>query len=276
MSRAANAGVTDHPIFVPTSEGPVGGIVSMPRQRPRAGVLLLPGYGRPGRSGVNSFWTRLARELAGHGNVVLRVDYAREGETFPIGEEAAAAGGGPIGKYRFEMLLLSQVLEWFRERLRGAELLVAGSCSGARAAIGLAGGEYRSAISRTFLVVPYLRRLVDPRDESRSDPSRSDGEFDDPDAVDPSVVEHLHAILGGAPCWLLAGGRDLIALDQLVRRLGPTHHELELEVVPNIALHFIDHPEVQAQVRGRMLDRIGRALTEPKPEAPAPSRIAGR
>jgi dienelactone hydrolase len=242
----------------------MGGILSEPPGEARAAVLLLPGYGRPARSGTNSFWTRLARELAAHGLLVLRIDYAREGETIPIGEGGGPTGGGRGGqtkKRAFEMLLLGQVLEWFEQRLGGRELLIVGACTGGRAAIDLAADQ--SPISRTFLVVPHLRTLVDPGQESRdSGGLRSYSELDDPDAVAPTVVEHLETILGHAPSWLLAGEHDLLDVAQLERRLGPTPYELEVETVPGLALHFLDQPEVQEQARSRMLDRIARALTE--------------
>jgi len=83
--------VTDHAVLIPTSEGPVGGIVSEPRGEPRAGLVLLPGYGRPARSGINSFWSRIARDLAARGAAVLRVDYSREGETLPARTPSAAS-----------------------------------------------------------------------------------------------------------------------------------------------------------------------------------------
>jgi hypothetical protein len=69
--------MTDHPLLIPTSEGPVGAIVSEPAGERRAGLALFPGYGRPARSGFNSFRTRLARELAQHGLEVMRADYSQ-------------------------------------------------------------------------------------------------------------------------------------------------------------------------------------------------------
>jgi hypothetical protein len=272
VSLSTAAVATDHAVFVPTSEGPVGGVVSRPLGEARAGVLLLQGFGRPARSGTNSFWTRLARELAGYGLVALRVDYSREGETKPIGDEGGVGGkGGQIAKHEFEMRLMSQVVAWFHERLDGRDLLLAGACSGARLAIDLAGGGGGPTISRTFLVVPYLRALVDPGEERQRPATPRDGDGrDDPGAVCPSVVEHMRAILGRGPSWLLAGEHDDLDVDPLVRGLGPTPHELDVEIVPGLALHFLDQPDVQEHTRSRLVDRVSRALAELGPAGSSP------
>ena len=59
------------------------------------------------------------------------------------------------------MLLFEQVLSWFHERLAGLDLFLAGACSGGRGAIDLAGGDTPVEVAQTFLVVPYLRKLVE-------------------------------------------------------------------------------------------------------------------
>lgn len=253
--------MTDHPVLVPTAEGPVGGIVSEPRGEPRGALMLLPGYGRPARSGINSFWARLARECAELGLVVLRVDYSREGETLPIGIGVS----GQVAKRALDMRLLEQVLPWFRSRIGDLGLLLAGSCSGARAAIEL-GGREPAAIAGILLIAPYLRALAG------SGPAEPNP--DELPAVDPLLVELMQAVLDRAPAWILAGEHDTADLPLLQRLLGPTRQRLELEVVPGMALHLLDKPALQAEVRARLLARVERALSG---DAPArPRRSAAR
>lgn len=228
--------MTDHPVLIPTSEGPVGGIVSEPPGETRAALMLLQGYGRPARSGVNAFWTRLARSTAELGLVTLRFDYSREGETLPIGE----GGSGQRWKADLDLRLLEQVATWFRARIQGAPLLLAGSCSGARMAIEFAGRQPQ-AIAGTFLVVPYLKAFAQPDGEGVA-------EFEELDPVDPSVVGCMNAILTHAPCWVLVGENDDPNLARLERSLGPTSHELTVEVLPSVALHLLDQPPLQQEV----------------------------
>ncbi|HEU5142037.1 MAG TPA: hypothetical protein VFU04_02655, partial [Solirubrobacterales bacterium] len=97
--------MTDRPLLIPTSEGPVGGIVSEATGEPRAALLFLPGHGPPARSGVNSFWTRTARSLTELGVTSLRIDYSRQGETLPLGEEVR----GQVPRRDLELELLSQI-----------------------------------------------------------------------------------------------------------------------------------------------------------------------
>ena len=55
--------MSDHPVFVPTSSGPVGGIVTEPDGRLRAAAVILEGVGGR-RFGVNRVLTRTAWALA--------------------------------------------------------------------------------------------------------------------------------------------------------------------------------------------------------------------
>lgn len=255
--------MTDHAILIPTSEGPVGGIISAPPGDARAALALLGGYGRPARSGINSLWTRIARRLADEqGVVVLRVDYSREGETLPIGEGVS----GQVRKSQLDQLLLDQVLAWFRQRLDGLDLFLAGSCAGARMAIELAGPD-PDAVARTFLIVPHLRSPVGDEPVRGEDP---DAELSDAEIVDPLVLEHFRAILARAPCVILLGERDRSDLPSLERLLGPSAAGLEIEVVPGVAIHFLDQPHLQREAERWLLDGVARALAEREPIATRP------
>lgn len=246
----------------------MGGIVSEPPGDARAGMLLIAPHGRPARSGVNSFWARLARRLAERGVVVLRLDNSREGETLPIGE----GGSGQEWRRKLDMMLLRQAMPWFRERLEGLDLLLAGSCSGGRAAIELAGRD-PSAVAGTFLIVPHLRV---PVGAERAPGERVlPAESDDPDAIDPPLVELLRTILSRGPSWVLVGDGDKPDIPALIRLLGPTPHDLELDLVPDAVLHLLDTPDLQQPTERWLLDRVSRLLADRAGDAASPTGARG-
>lgn len=242
--------IVEHPVLIPTSEGPVGGIVSEPQAESRARMLLLPGYGRPARSGTNSFWTRTARALAELGVLVLRYDYSREGETLPIGE----GGSGLAWKRDLDLALLREVEAWFSARAGDLPLLCAGACAGTRMSIEIA-AERVEVTAGVFLVAFDVRPVID---EGAEGPG-----VGDPDSIDPLVVERLQTILEHAPAWVLVGEHDIADIPALMRLLGPTRHSLELVTLPGITLHFLDQPDIQSQAGGSLIERVARALEEP-------------
>ena len=237
--------MTDHPVLIPTSEGAVGGIVSEPDGEPRAALMLLPGVGRPARSGINSFWARLARSLAAQGLVVLRYDCSREGETLPIGE----GGSGQVWRRDLERRLLSEVSRWFHERT-GHELLLVGACSGAFLAIELA-GCWTEGVAGIFLIVPHLKPPAEPDTPL------------DSEAIEPELLRGFRQMAKRGPSWILIGEDDFHLRDvpPLRRQLGAVAG-LEVEVVPGIALHMLDHANVQAEVRERLTARIAAVVAD--------------
>jgi hypothetical protein len=238
--------MTDHPLLIPTSEGPVGGVVSEPPDgEHRAALILLSGHGSPARAGINSFWARTARSFAELGIVVLRIDYSREGETLPIGEGVR----GQIARRELELRLLDQIVPWFHERVPGVPRYLVGSCSGARLSIDLL-GRFPDSFAGAFLSVPYLQTLFE-----------SGGE---PDSVDPLVVECLKGSLDRTLVWILVGENDLCDIPRLIDLLGPDSG-LEVEVAPRMALHFADQPDIQEELHSRLTARISSALTTPLP-----------
>lgn len=258
--------MSDHPVLIPTSMGPVGGVVSEPDGERRGAMVLLQGAGRPARSGVNSFWTRTARDLAGRGIVVLRFDYAAEGESTEVGEGEHAAlktalASGPRGRAELDLHLLSEIVPWFRAELDGTDPFLAGSCQGARMAIEFA-AKAGGPIPPTFLIAPYLRKpdvtakKTAPRSGwlRRSRPRK-------PDPIDPLVVSCLEATLEHASSWILVGERDEPDISLLLDRLGPAAISLELETAPGAALHFLDQPDIQQEAHRWLMSRVERACS---------------
>jgi dienelactone hydrolase len=242
--------VTDHPVLIPSSEGPVGGIVSEPAGKGRAGMMLLAGYGRPARSGTNAFWTRTARGLAERGVTTLRIDYSQEGENHLLGE----VGEGLNRTIRRDLGLVDQAATWFSTKLDALPLFMGGVCGGARLSIELAAREPELSAG-VFLVVPELSAITRPHGVGGPLP-------EEPEALDPWTIECLRDILGRTPCWALVGELDDGHTAELPRLLGSTPHPCELETVPGLALHFLDHPDIQEQVQDRLTARVVRALAE--------------
>src|SRR5262245_29379312 len=64
----------DHPVFVPTTAGPVGGVVTAP-DGPATDVFMVMHGANGTKAGPNALWAKIARSLAADGALVLRVDY---------------------------------------------------------------------------------------------------------------------------------------------------------------------------------------------------------
>lgn len=260
--------MSDHPVMIPTSQGPVGGIVSEPDGDRRAALILLQGGGRGGRAGYNACWTRVARDLADMGVVVLRFDYWKEGDSSLISERRHRGGRGPHGGGDRDLSLLREVAPWFRDRVPGLELLVFGSCYGGRLAVELAGEL--ADVAATFLVVPYLRvpeqrlpwrdrlnRML--RGKAQPGPEEPLG----PEILDPVAVDAVRSALARAPCLVMTGERDPGDVFVLERLLVGADGRLDVEVVPDKALYPVNYPDIQEIVSDRLeawvAERLGRA-----------------
>lgn len=243
----------EHPVVISTTAGPTAGVVTEPAGERRAAVILLPGAGPPGRSGVNAFWARLARRLAGIGVVSIRFDYPHYGN-------GAMPGAVDIERHAHEhredvdVTVVREVAAWLRGRLDGLDLLVAGSCHGARLAVELL--PHDGDVAGAFLIIPFLRDAFVPpavREQTRSD--------DDVTILHDASIDALRRLaLDGRPAWTLIGERDDRDAFRLRRLLGDAGDRLEIEIVPDARLHPIVSPYVQREVSGRLTERIARAL----------------
>lgn len=247
----------DHPVIVPTSLGPVGGIVTEPAGAVRAAMLLLQGGSRGGRAGINAVWTDIARRLAELGVVVLRVDYAGDGESYMVGRDR----GGVRWKVETDSQLVLESAAWFRERVDARELFVAGSCYGGRLAIAVAAAE--SGTTQLFLVVPYLRseeeRLTWRDRLTRVKRGESPGPGDGA-RVEPEVLRTFAGLADRASTWILLGDKDPPEAFQVQQHQRPGSASIEIDVVPSMALYPVHYPDVQAEVRSRLIARVEQAL----------------
>lgn len=259
--------LTEHPVLVPTSRGPAGGIVCEPAHPSPAPLLFLHGAGRSGRSGFNSEWAILSRRLAALGTTVLRVDLGTEGDSLMIGEELYPIDSSEPEKNALDRQLVLEVVEWFLARTGGSSLLVVGSCYGARLGLELAAA--RDDVAATLMVVPFLRpcnernlsrwreRMLKVR---RGEPT---DEFDrlDPEPlarIDPSVLEDFDGALRDGFVWILVG--ELDPADPLALPALFGERRLQLRVEPGVALYPGNDPDVQELVIDRVSARVARIV----------------
>jgi predicted alpha/beta-hydrolase family hydrolase len=256
--------VSDHPIIVPTAKGPVGAIVTEPGGEPRGGLVLFQGGGPPARCGVNAIWTRIAHDLAALGLLVLRFDFACEAESTMVGMDASQQPGW---RSALDMPVTREVSAWFRERAGLEELMVAGSCYGARLALELAAED--RTVKGTFLVTPYLagvRRArrggsgaAAPQMAVAVRPDLQQGVRDPLSAV---TVDAAKAIAERqCPFWMLIGEHDGEQALELESKIGSeAGGGLTVEVAPGIALHPGTDAPAQKVIASRLRKRIAQQL----------------
>lgn len=259
--------VEEHPVLIPTSQGPAGGIVCEPAGPARAAAIFLQGGGRAGRSGFNSEWARLARRLAGLGTTVLRFDFCTDGDSLTIGEEHYPVDSAVATKLAVDTVLIQEVVGWYRQRTGRRDLIAVGTCYGTRLGLELAKSD--SGLAASLMIVPYFRRNTD---EDRARWRRrmltvrrgeSTEQFDHDDLgpsekLDRTAIEGLESALAGGPVWVLIGERDAddpVVLAQILGDRG-----LEVDVVPDIALYPGNDPDVQELVSDRVVARVSRLL----------------
>jgi len=216
--------VSDYPVFVATSSGPLGGIVTEPEGELRSAAVILEGVGGR-RFGVNRVWTRTAWALAHLGMVVLRLDYPSKGES-----------GMTMPSARTEPALL-ECMRWFRDRTQGLPVHLVATCAGALPAARFAAEE--PDLSGLTLISPHLR--TPPPEGAFIRPRRM------VERVLGRTRRPLHAgtrravvaAARRAPTVAIVGEadaslRDTQALREMAARAGV---RIELDVVPGMALH---------------------------------------
>lgn len=251
----------EHALLIPTAAGPVGAVVHEAAGDRLGAIVLLQGLGPAARAGVNAIWTRTARDLAALGLVVLRFDFAREGDSTLAGREIPE----DIGWRRStDLAMLRDVVPWFLERAGERELLLAGSCHGARVALEFA--AYDPVARGLFLIVPYLWHR---EPHLRKDPSAEDPPDLEPVpangpvlSTDEDILAGFRAALGRGPVWVLVGEGEEEQVLPVAGQLEDAGSPLELEVAPGMPLHPVGHPEQQATARRRLVDRVGATLAE--------------
>lgn len=227
----------DHPVFVPTTAGPVGGIVTVPSGPTRGAVVLLDGWSGT-RAGPNAVWTRAARLLAADGLVVLRFDYPGVNNS-----DLARADEKSIET------ALREVVAWYLERCGLPEISIVGYCLGTRYAMQLATAV--PEVARVALLLPPLPA---------------------PGETLPARTQGLHSLdlfvacTSRIPVWVLVGERDSMTPDLHVLRewLGD-RGTFEFEVVPDMELHSFALPEIQQALLQGVVDWSARTWPRSDP-----------
>jgi dienelactone hydrolase len=251
--------VTDHPVLIPTSIGPIGGMISDPGGEPRAAVVLIAGVGGR-RFGVNRLWTSLAWDLAERGLVVLRVDYPG-GQ----GDSIMATKDGTLRPFR-------EVVSWFEERTQGLGLLLIGACFGARLAVSVGALDERiqgvGFITPTF--VQWKRRGENGEEESLASKVRRKTRKKlgrvAPLSLDPRLVEAVAHATRRMRVWAVVGEKDHRSRTDLSRLTAQLDREgqgaLEIEEIPGLILHTQPTLDGQRTTRERVAAWAVRSLNQ--------------
>lgn len=259
--------MSDHAVLIPSAHGPVSAIVSEPEDEAHATLILLPGGGPPARAGINSVWTRVARALAGGGVRVLRFDMAGEGDSVLVGRDVQRRFAW---RRDTDLALLRDVAAWLRGRIGAPELLVAGSCYGARVALDWAAGD--GDTRGAFVAVPYLWNRPPPsaqvpkrtRSQRLRDALRLRRELEawELDSPPVDVVEGVRVSLSRGPVWMLVGEKDRQDAHVVREQLGAAGAQLEIETVAGAMLHPVGSQHSQAEVARRLTDRVLAAVRD--------------
>jgi dienelactone hydrolase len=243
--------MSDHPIFIPTSIGPIGGMVSEPEgERRFAAILLSGGNGR--RFGVNQVWSNIGWDLAAMGCVTLRADYPGGfGDSIMSETQKRAA---PFG----------EVATWFRRESGDLELLLIGACFGGRLAAVI--GSRMDGIRGVGLIVPMFRprKGNEPMmDKVRRRVSKQLGRQSTL-PVEPRLVEVMAQAIERTTVWSLVGERDhrsrseITTLRAALRKDWDT--DLNVDEVPGVLLHGQPSLEAQRVTRERVVAWAGQVL----------------
>jgi dienelactone hydrolase len=270
--------VIEHPVLIPTSQGPAGGIVCEPAGPSRAALVFFHTGGHSGRSGFNSEWAVLSRRLALLGATVLRLDLSTEADSLMLAEEVYPGSGPTEERLTADARLVPDVGEWFHARTAGMDLIAVGACYGCRLALRLASIQ---AVSATLMVVPYFRPNTDEdrgRWKERMLRVKANQPTDDLDALepgglaplDPGVVDEFEAALRRGPAWILVGERD-VTVDALALEGVFGDRGLEVDVEPGEGLYPGDGPPTQELVGDRIVARVSRCLDSAGQPSPAAS-----
>ena len=223
--------MTDHPVLIPTSVGPFGGMITDPGDAKAAAILVAGQGGR--RFGVNQLWTSIAWDLADRGVLVLRLDY-------PGGQ-----GDSSLANKDGSPKPLREILTWFRQRIDGRGIVLLGSCYGARLSAII--GSIEDDIIGVGLITPTFVRWnrKDAEADSlgskvRRRAKKQIGKFV-PQALDPFIVQAVIQAHQRTNVWAMVGEKDhrsmtdLGRVQELFRKEG--HDPFEVEEIPGLILH---------------------------------------
>ena len=265
--------MTNEPVLLPTSHGPIAAMVGLPGGAPRAAVLVVQGQGGS-RAGVNQTWKRLAQSLVAEGYATLRSDYSGVMESWNADPRERIDG-------------VRELVRWFGERTDGAPLLVVSSCYGLSPAAALA--RDGAALLGAAVITPPLwfgsetpkislvnrkRRTIVRRASGlprrlayrvRYGPARASF-FEQAERGNP--ISDLEDLVAGTPTWMFAGSKDVCIkpLQELLPHLKE-RGTVELEVVDDATLYGAPSPIAQSAIYERVRAWVHRCTTTANADA---------
>jgi pimeloyl-ACP methyl ester carboxylesterase len=264
--------VVEVPLWIPSREM-LGGIVSIPSgESSDLGVVLMAGRARD-RCHRNGMFARAARELAGRGMYVLRLDYPGVGHS--SGDPQIFDLESPPA-WAVEEAARFLVKETPVERV-----ILAGTCFGARVVLGAA-QRIPDVASVAVIAAPVYTRRPSLRRRLQSIPLRllgmdhSDGAADNgaqqrregnlatEQRVSPSFERAIRAVMDRCPVYFLYGADDFCweELQFALDRLHLPEDRYELEVVPGI-VHAFRSTDVQDLTIQRLSGWCSRFVSAP-------------
>jgi hypothetical protein len=139
--------MTEHPLFVPTPDGHVAAVVTVPHGEPRGLVLLLAGTGRHNAIG-STLSASLSVALAGHGLASARLDYGGVGDSPGLVDRWSPSDNAAATEQA------RAVLSTARDALGVERFAEVGTCYGSRVALSLV--EEPGCVGAICLAPPIL------------------------------------------------------------------------------------------------------------------------
>jgi alpha/beta superfamily hydrolase len=262
--------MTEEPVVLPTSVGPVAAIFTIPDGPPKATVVIVPGSGGT-RAGVNGVWVRVARSARENGVATLRADYAGMGESWDADPHQRSAG-------------IRDLARWACERTNDVPLLLVANCFGLSPALSVC---RERAVAGTALMLPpvfparslerppELRQTVNERIQTRLGQVRAlprriayrvryGSAYQvvwSEQAERGHPIKDLSELVSLTPTWLLMGSKDNCT--DPVRELLPRLQErgdVDLTVIDGLGLRAATTPETQDAICDNIVAWLARSV----------------
>jgi pimeloyl-ACP methyl ester carboxylesterase len=141
----------EQPVYLLSGDEHVFGVLTLPLAASYDTAVLFLHAGEQNLScHRNRLWTRLARELAGHGYACLRLDFHGSGDSSGI-----LANRDVFGQAQTDV---RTAVDWLRDVVAAPRVVIIGTCWGALVAIAAAASS--EGVVRAGLVSPPLRLLL--------------------------------------------------------------------------------------------------------------------
>jgi hypothetical protein len=266
--------MSEEPVLLATSIGPMAGVLTLPDTPPVAAVYVLQGWACP-RSDANQMWARLARALTNSGIATMRADYAGRGESWDADKHQRVTGA-------------EEVARWFEARVGDVPWVVLAYCYGLSPAVTVCRGRDNilgvavvnppmTAAAVATRRKPSLRRRIDAATASlrlfprwaayriRFGPAQT---WHTEQAIVDHPTRELADLTRMAPTWIFASSNDasLGAVRSVLAGLEDTS-TVELELNETVDMRDARTPEAQDALIAGVESYVHRCLSS----TPAPT-----